>query len=416
MNWVKHLKALLQEQCSDTERYGEPIAEMEKFWNEVKLYHAYIPSSSGIELFEPTDVRLKNAEEKLAAVKTNPACGIVELLQKVERNLRDWISDNQFGYLMDLEISEAGYAKAKVSGSLSEHASYGNKTKEQAFTEALDTLKAKGFVLQKDKSMNHYWFVDCDINKQLLESEFSAINARFFQFHSITRKVKEARVIREYQFQIDIYDLLTIPEKTEKKREVLNADDFRSLEHDVGEFISAYSTVRQMPELTHTCLSVMEGIFANLCKSLKIENDTTKEYYARYAEERAKNARIREIEAEIASVSNFKDFKRIVAERLDFISPILEKHDFFMDTFHLDCYGRATLVITPSRLGADRFEGFETFTAFGRADELEILDTETNKQKLENLLPMFEVTDMQLIIKDNQRCIRKVAYTCRRFL
>jgi hypothetical protein len=416
MDWVKELQELFQEQSSDVTRYQPLVNQMEQFWNNVKTAYGYVPSDSGIRLFENSDVRLARAEQKLAAVKLNPAVGMGELMQQVERNLRDWISDNQFGYLMNLEFNEAGIAKATVSGMLSEHASYGTKTKEEVFAEALAVLKNKGFTVFKEKSMAHYWFEDTDNNKMLLENELKHINVKYITYHSKFMRAKEPRIIREYEFRVDVYDLLNIAAKEEKPREVLNADDFRTMSHDVREFFSAYSTIRQMPELTQVCLSVMEGIFANLCKMLKIENETTKEYYARFAEERAKNMRIREIEAEIASISNFKEFSKVVSERLDGIKNLLDKYNFFINAFTIDCYGRATLEVTQSRLGYDNFEGFETFAAFGRADELEILDTDANKKKFETLIPMFEVSEMSLMMKDNHRCIRKVTYTCNRFI
>ena len=416
MEWMKELQELLKEQCLDLTRYENPIEQMEQAWKDIKTFYAYVPSKSGIELFEPTDIRLSRAEQKLADVKANPAIGIAELLQQVERNLRDWISDNQYGYLMDFKITETGIVHVNVSGMLSEHASYGAKTKAELFSEALTTLQTKGFTVFKEKNMAHYWFEDTDNNRRLLEEVLNQINAKFIHFHTSAKRNNEPRIIRDYQFCVDIYDLVNIEEKKVEARTTLSADDFKSLLHDLNEFCFALSTIRQMPELTQTCLSVMEGIFANLCKMLKIENDTTKEYYARFAEERAKNMRIREIEHEIASIASFKDFGKIIAGKLDSIEDILEQHNFFKNDFSLDCYGRATLTVTQSRLGYDNFKGFETFAAYGRADELEILDTETNKQKFESLIPMFEVSDMTLVVKDNHRCIRKVTYTCQHFL
>lgn len=416
MEWLKELQELLKEQCLDLTRYEHPIAKMEQAWTEIKTFYAYVPSRSGVELFEPTDIRLSRAEQKLTAVRANPAIGMAELLQQVERNLRDWIADNQYGYLMDFKITETGIVNVEVSGMLSEHASYGAKTKAELFTDALEVLRGKGFTIFKEKNMNHYWFEDTDNNRLLLEEELKHINAKFIHYHTAAKRNNEPRIIRDYKFCVDIYELVNVEEKHIEPRTVLSADDFKSLLHDVNEFCFALSTIRQMPELTQTCLGVMEGIFANLCKMLKIENDTTREYYARFAEERVKNMRIREIEKEIASTASFQDFSKIIAGKLDSIEKILEEHDFFKNDFFLDCYGRATLTVTQSRLGYDNFKGFETFAAYGRADELEILDSETNKQKLENLIPMFEVSDMSIIVKDGKRCIRRVTYTCRNFL
>ena len=204
--------------------------------------------------------------------------------------------------------------------------------------------------------------------------------------------------------------------KQESHRDVLNADDFHSLHKDVQEFFEAYSTIQQFPDLTSICLGVMEGIFANLCKMLKVETATMLEYYARFEEERSKNARIREIEAEIATLANFKDFRRIVSERLSFVEEALEHYSFYKNQFSIDCYGRATLEISPSKLGYEKFQGFETFAAYGRSSELEVLDTEANKTKLETLITGFEVTDMSIKIVDGHRCIRSIMYSCSRFV
>ena len=416
MDWLESLKELLNQQCSDFAQYKPLLLEMEEFWKQVKVYHNYIPCDSCIQLFEPADVRLKKAEEKLQKVKSNPACGMRELLQQVERNLRDWISDNQYGYLMEFDILETGYVKVKISGMLSVHASYGNKTKEEVYQEAIDKLKQEGFELCLGRNKIDHWFLDTDTNRDLIASKLTLINGAFLSFTSMSNMIKNERIIREYTFRTHISDLLQLTTKETKYRDVLNADDYRSLAHDLGEFVSAYSTVRQMPELTHTCLSVMEGIFANLCKMLNVETETSKEYYSRYEEERAKNQKIRNIEAEIATLANFKDFSKIIDDRLEPIRKKIEKHDFFLDSFFLDCYGRATLVLHQSRLGCDRFEGFETFPAFGRDDELEILDTESNKKKFEEFIPFFEVSNMELMVKDNRRCIRKVTYTCKSFI
>ena len=415
MNWRNELSDLLSQQCSDTEKYKPLISEMECFWNQIRTQYAYSPSDERLIMVESADVRLARVEAKLAAVKTTPSIGICELLEMVERNLRDWISSNQFGYLTNFQISEMGVANVTVSGLLMEHASYGNKTKEEAFTEALTVLAAKGFSVIKDAKMNHYWFHDTETNKQLLEKEFQSFNARITRYLSVN-KPNAHRVIREYEFSVNIQDLLNVAVKQESHRDVLNADDFRSLYKDVQEFFEAYSTIQQFPSLTSICLGAMEGIFANLCKMLKVETATMLEYYARFEEERSKNARIREIEAEIAALANFKDFRQIMSDRLSFIEEALEHYNFYKKQFSLDCFGRATLEISPSKLGYEKFRHFETFAAYGRRSELEILDTEDNKSKLETLLTGFEVTDMSIKIVDGHRCIRNVVYFCSRFI
>ncbi len=416
MDCLNQLKELLTNQCNNSERYRPHLLEMEALWKEIKTYHNYVPNDTCIELFEPTEVRLKNAEEMLQTVKNNPASGMTVLLKQVERNLRDWISDNQYGYVMNFLVLENGFVQVEVSGLLSHHASYGNKTKDELYQEAIGKLKQEGFELCLDRNKVHHWFIDSDINRQKLTEKLKMLNSEFISFRSATSITKTNSVIREYKFRTHLYDLLQLSTKELKTRDILNADDYAGLHHDIGEFISAYSTIQQMPELTNTSLSVMEGIFANLCKTLKVETETSKEYYSRFAEERAKNERIREIEAEVSKIANFKDFTKIVAERLDTIKPILDKHDLFMDEFYLDCWGGATLVVTKSYLGMDKFQGFETFPAFGREDELEILDTEFNKKKFEELIPFFEVSGIELKIKDNHRCIQKITYNCRRFI
>jgi hypothetical protein len=175
-------------------------------------------------------------------------------------------------------------------------------------------------------------------------------------------------------------------------------------------FVDAYWTSKKYDTMQNLCVGTMISCLAFICRKLNVQTQTLIDYDSENEELRRKNQECRELEAEMARLSNFDGLKDFIKERLSPIEEIFENHDFYMSDFHIDRFGQAHLSIHPSHLGLENFNGFETIQIGDRCSENEILDTDVNKDVFAKLLPYSEMESIEIKMKSNNRCITRVDY------
>ena len=409
MEWIAELRKLFDAACVNADAYKPHLLQMEAVLNEHKNIYNYKPESIMLNMCEPADIRLQRAKEKLAKVQQNPSIGMQELLESVFRNFRDWVSENQLGYVAEFDLLQNGIARVKVSARTFMHNTYSDELKEERYRKQIANLNSKGFNLYKSKFGDEFVFADTDNNRKLLEEAFAIFQIGKMDFTTNNLMSKEGRAIRHYSFQVDPLCLLSI--NTHKPiKNGLNKDDFTELHRELNNFVDAIHTIKAYPDLKDTCIGCMEGQLAHICRQLNIETETSKQYFNQYADERAKNQQIREIEAQIAKCANFNDLGKIIAERFQPIEEIMNQTGFYMDEFYINIYGCATFHIKPSHIGCEKFENFETFSSDARMSDAEILDNEHNKKALNNLFFLCQLQGLEIKTRDNIRYIAGVTY------
>lgn len=319
------------------------IEQMLKEYFEACNYEHY---DSGFKLGFNSDYRLSVAQQKLEEAKKNPIAGIADAIVYYNGLLSDIISESEKGHLMEFKLVDQGHIECEMYTNLGPRTSYFKENKvsaERHFQEAMQAMRLEGYDLVERNHCGGLFYQMSDNNFTLLTEWLESLGARMIDFTS------RDGIIDKISFNLFQKDFEKIKaaacEKTEPVLKTeLTEDDVSFVQDCVKEIVSTISMLAKMPSLDNNlAMAVVEGKYADLCKTFSFEGGILQKVTKRHEEERNKNMTARAISEEIGKLVDtttmMEDFRSI--EKL-FESEIYSRTSFVVRNLEISHYGQIT--------------------------------------------------------------------------
>jgi len=362
--------------------------------------------------------RLSIATAKEEAFLKNEKIAICEGVQYWYKIFNDFLDVYHVGFCHDFVLKERGWIEIDVSCLI--HSSFSSENKESAklnFFKQIKTLKDIGFDLTVKKQDAE--LMNTGNNHLLIQKMFNDVGGVMVSIITMEDR------IRNIKFSIHPENLENFcVDKDTIKLEIsenLNADETRKLKKVSSEIPFAISNMQG--ELLHTCGSLVESYFSDMCKTLNFECELRTKHEKRHEAARNNNMLINSKELSIgekipvdAMHKGIKEAYELLegyfANKTSFRISDLEAHRYGGLAFSLQYISTSHSYSKGKLLSEEKMK--EMFTTVGttkKSENLFIEDTADNRATLFNeiyKISSAEIRKFESEMRDGFLVIKKV--------
>lgn len=262
--------------------------------------------------FKSPEYKLFELEQKLQDME-NGAAVLPEAVLLGEDKLRMFLKKYNIGFLSEIHLNQYGNFFVKIPCMISKHSSFHNRdySKNLEYKIQMETLDKLGLDLAPCKVSNNGTPAilatqnSIDILNELIEKTLGGIGT-----HMQINVFKGQKTIREITFRITPETLFAYNDVQEEINcevtETLNPDEAILLKHELKELASTFDSYNDdfLKAAKDSCRSIIIHTFANICQTVGLENEITKEVEKAYKKTRETNEKIHEKENEIKAKIN----------------------------------------------------------------------------------------------------------------
>ena len=289
--------------------FEEPILNLEKevvsFLKEKKYNPQNVPH---IELRMD---RIEDIEEKLSKIQDNNAI-IFEGVKKYNKIMHDFLDKYHFGFLKDFYITKGGYFKVCIPVLIMKSSMTSKPESDKInFENQMKRLEEAGITISRSGKREANIEATTE-NIEAVKKLLSLIGAECIDIKMIHEEGKfYLREINCYVTPESIDNLSFTSEKFEMPvTDILNDDEIQDIYTNLKNMASAYGNA-SLPNVKDVCCSLILSHFSNICKTLGIETETSKNYELQFVETREKNKKIEELKNQIGEKVNAERIKEI---------------------------------------------------------------------------------------------------------
>ncbi len=268
--------------------------------------------------FKSPEYKLFELEQKLQDME-NGAAVLPEAVLLGEDKIRMFLKKYNIGFLSEIHLNQYGKFFVKIPCMISKHSSFHNRdhSKNLEYKIQMETLDKLGLDLAPCKVSNNNTPAilatqnSIDILNELIEKTLGGIGT-----HMQINVFKGQKTIREITFRIDPETLFAYNDVQEEINcdvtETLNPDEVILLKHELKELASTFDSYNDdfLKAAKDSCRSIIIHTFANICRTVGLENEITKEVEKAYKKTREINEQIHKKENEIKAKINPATIKK----------------------------------------------------------------------------------------------------------
>ena len=248
---------------------------------------------------QPTNVRLDDAQKRLAAFEANKEVGLCDFVKQARNIMYDFLQAIKLGHIHSIHMDNSGLFHIEISCMLHESGLESNTSTKAKFADQLKRLSDMGLEVESAKGFGHYKFNDTDNNRAVIRDILASRGASLIKICSrrddidlVSFALNPTDLAKFTEAQVDY----TLPVTDE-----LNDDEMIKLKKLMSEIPSSLSFIKESPDMLQTCGYVAESSFAEICDIVGFDGIVSKRVRERHAKERAANMNIHEIEKEIGN-------------------------------------------------------------------------------------------------------------------
>ncbi len=353
-----------------------------------------------------TDERLANIEEKAEKAQSNPMVTLQEQSGKILSILRTFLSRYHVGFLHDVHINKYGTIEVEIPCLITQGTPPKEYSPRATFEAQLAFLRQHGFTIEKAKTRD-IALLNTPDNQKLLCEIFSSRGAK-----NIVLSVREDCIDR-ITFFIKLQDIENFCCEpilvANEKGEYLSDEELRTVMKLCSEILHTMDFISISPDMTNMCCGLIESYFADICEIYQYEGVSFKNVKARYADERAKNERIRDMEQTVDMMQYDEIRKGINTLTETLNEELIRATGFSLDKFEFTQYGGVNVsfqysispalwCIEPAEVESVIRKNFAVTDGCMENETLYIRMTEENLERLEaiirDIIPSFIALDV----------------------
>lgn len=402
---IQNLIQLVEAGCRT--RAGMGLARIDTHVQAYLQAHNFVYEEPRFDIMRlSTDERLANIEEKAEKAQSNPMVTLQEQSGKILSILRTFLSRYHVGFLHDVHINKYGTIEVEIPCLITQGTPPKEYSPRATFEAQLAFLRQHGFTIEKAKTRD-IALLNTPDNQKLLCEIFSSRGAK-----NIVLSVREDCIDR-ITFFIKLQDIENFCCEpilvANEKGEYLSDEELRTVMKLCSEILHTMDFISISPDMTNMCCGLIESYFADICEIYQYEGVSFKNVKARYADERAKNERIRDMEQTVDMMQYDEIRKGINTLTETLNEELIRATGFSLDKFEFTQYGGVNVsfrystspalwCIEPAEVESAIRKNFAVTDGCMENETLYIRMTEENLERLEaiirDIIPSFIALDV----------------------
>ena len=297
--FVRELVDLVQRSERDKAQYVSALKSGEKellaFFNKVNYQY-----ESGPDLYKkPSEARYQDAVNRMNQSKEDYRLGVGECVKYCGDILDKFFKDYYIGRVARIGTNNLGYLEVELHCML--HSGFGDnrEAREKQFNEQLNTLKDLGITWSHCSFANSKSIDATENNMNIIKEMLSSRYAKAIQFHIERDSIKTITFcVHPKQMEDFKSNTTKMVEATQKN---LTNDQLSIIYKNALEIRDSISFIKEKDDMGNTCCFVAESCFVEICKIIDVDCELRRRFTARFEEERARNAAIRDMDAAVGA-------------------------------------------------------------------------------------------------------------------
>lgn len=340
-SFIGDISALVKTSERDKSKYipSLELAEKEllRFFEKVDYHY-----ESGPDLYKKSsEARMMDATSRLNQSAADYRLGVGECVKYCANILDEFFKDYYIGRVMRLQTNNMGYLEVELSCLL--HSGFGDmrEAKEKQFAEQLRVLHDMGLTVTQHKTMSHKTIDATDNNMSIIKEMLTSREAKAIIF-TLKRDAVDSVTFYLHPKHIENFksNRARMVAATQEK---LTNDEISLLWKNAREIIDSLQFVKEADHMANTCCFVAESCFVEMCKVVNHDCELRQRHTARFADEQARNAAIRDMDAAVGAAFPREKFQGVLELlRNNLTRFAIEKCKSFVRDLSIDKYGYLT--------------------------------------------------------------------------